>query len=232
MRRLVYLALAAPLVVSLILHVPSLPPFLGNWGFKYSDIVSVANSLERPDRWFDHGKYLDFTARRGCYLPYVDYHFEYPPLVGLLWAFSTCLSGWDLDLRLYIHAGAIAAGYAGLLWALSKLVPKRRLWLLLASPSLYLYAVYNWDVLAASLALLGVVYVRSRPLLAGLIHGLAFNVKWIAAGVAYHYGVTLWGQREWCRYAVGAVLGAAAPMATLYLLAPGGFWQMINHHAG
>jgi len=69
MRRLVYLALAAPLVVSLILHVPSLPPLFGNWGFKYSDIVSVASSLERPDRWFDHGKYLDFTARRGCYLP-------------------------------------------------------------------------------------------------------------------------------------------------------------------
>jgi predicted membrane-bound dolichyl-phosphate-mannose-protein mannosyltransferase len=231
MRYLAYLALAAPLVVSLILHVPSLPPFLGNWGFKYSDIVSVANSLERPERWFDHGKYLDFTAHRGCYLPYVDYHFEYPPLVGLLWAFSTCLSGWDLDLHLYIHAGAIAAGYAGLLWALSKLVPKRRLWLLLASPSLYLYAVYNWDVLAASLALVGVVYVRSRPLLAGLIHGLAFNVKWIAAGVAYYYGVALWGQKVWRRYAAGAVLGAVAPMATLYLFAPGGFWHMINHHA-
>jgi predicted membrane-bound dolichyl-phosphate-mannose-protein mannosyltransferase len=229
--RLVYLALAAPLVVSLILHVPSLPPFLGNWGFKYSDIASVAYSvIQSPDRWFDHGKYLDFAARRGCHLPYVDYHFEYPPLVGLLWAFSTCLSGWDLDLHLYIHAGAIAAGYAGLLWALSKLA-KRRLWLLAASPSLYLYAVYNWDVLAASLALVGVVYVRSRPLLAGLIHGLAFNVKWIAAGVAYYYGVALWGQKEWRRYAAGAVLGAVAPMAALYLLAPGGFWQMINHHA-
>jgi hypothetical protein len=75
-------------------HVPSLPPFLGNWGFKYSDIVSVAyDILERPERWFDHGKYLDSTAHRGCYLPYVDYHFEYPPLMGLLWAFSTCLSG-------------------------------------------------------------------------------------------------------------------------------------------
>jgi predicted membrane-bound dolichyl-phosphate-mannose-protein mannosyltransferase len=229
--RLVYLALAAPLVVSLILHVPSLPPFLGNWGFKYSDIASVAYSvIQSPDRWFDHGKYLDFAAHRGCYLPYVDYHFEYPPLVGLLWAFSTCLSGWDLDLHLYIHAGAIAAGYAGLLWALSKLA-KRRLWLLLASPSLYLYAVYNWDVLAASLALVGVVYVRSMSFLAGLIHGLAFNVKWIAAGVAYYYGVALWGRREWRRYAAGAVLGAAAPMAALYLLAPGGFWQMINHHA-
>jgi hypothetical protein len=231
MRYLAYLALAAPLVVSLILHVPSLPPFLGNWGFKYSDIVSVANSLERSDRWFNLDKYLDFTAHRGCYLPYVDYHFEYPPLVGLLWAFFTCLSGWDLDLHLYIHAGAIAAGYAGLLWALSKLLPRRRLWLLVASPSLYLYAVYNRDVLAASLALVSVVYVRSRSFLAGLIHGLAFNVKWIAAGVAYYYGVALWGQKEWRRYAAGAVLGAVAPMATLYLLAPGGFWQMINHHA-
>jgi hypothetical protein len=230
--RLVYLAFAAPLVVSLILHVPSLPPFLGNWGFKYSDIASVAYSvIQSPDRWFDHGKYLDFAARRGCHLPYVDYHFEYPPLVGLLWAFSTCLSGWDLDLHLYIHAGAIAAGYAGLLWALSKLVPKRRLWLLSTSPSLYLYAIYNWDVLAASLALVGVVYVRSMSFLAGLIHGLAFNVKWIAAGVAYYYGVALWGQKEWRRYAAGAVLGAVAPMAALYLLAPGGFWQMINHHA-
>jgi len=225
--------LAAPLAVSLILHVPSLPPFLGNWGLKYSDIASVAyRVIESPERWFDRGRYLDFAARRGCYLPYADYHFEYPPLVGLLWALSTCLSGWDLDLHLHIHAGAIAAGYAGLLWALSKLVPKRRLLLLAASPSLYLYAVYNWDVLAASLALAGVVCVRSRPLLAGLIHGLAFNVKWIAAGVAYYYGVALWGQKEWRRYAAGAVSGAAAPMAALYLLAPGGFWQMINHHAG
>ena len=227
------MALAAPLVISVILHVPFLPPLLGNLGFKYSDIVSVAYSvIQSPERWFDHGKYLDFTARRGCYLPYVDYRFEYPPLVGLLWALSTCLSGWDLDLHLCIHAGAIAAGYAGLLWALSKLVPRRRLWLLAASPSLYLYAVYNWDVLAASLALVGVVYVRSRPLLAGLIHGLAFNVKWIAAGVAYYYGVALWGQKEWRRYAPGAVLGAAAPMVALYLLAPGGFWQMIIHQAG
>jgi predicted membrane-bound dolichyl-phosphate-mannose-protein mannosyltransferase len=230
--RLVYLALAAPLVVSVILHIPSLPPFLGNWGFKYSDIVGVAYHIQSPERWFDHSKYLDFTARRGCYLPYVDYHFEYPPLVGLLWALSTCLSGWDLDLHLYIHAGAIAVGYAGLLWALSRLVPKRRLWLLLASPSLYLYAVYNWDVLAASLALAGIVYVRKRLLLAGLIHGLAFNTKWIAAGVAYYYGVALWGQKEWRRYVAGVALGAAVPMAALYLFAPSGFWYMINHHAG
>ena len=226
------MALAAPLVVSLILHIPSLPPLFGNWGFKYSDVVGVAYRVQDPGRWFDYGRYLDFAARRGCHLPYVDYRFEYPPLVGLLWALSTCLSGWDLDTHLYIQAAAIAAGYAGLLWALSKLAPRRRLWLLLASPSLYLYAVYNWDVLAASLALAGVVYVRSRPLLAGLIHGLAFNVKWIAAGVAYYYGVALWGQKEWRRYAAGAVLGAAAPTAALFLLAPGGFWQMVSHHAG
>jgi len=231
--RLVYLALAAPLVVSLILHIPSLPPLFGNWGFKYSDVVGVAyRVVQDPGRWFDHGKYLYFATRRGCYLPYVDYRFEYPPLVGLLWALSTCLSGWDLDLHLYIQAGAAAAGYAVLLWALSKFVPRRRLWLLLASPSLYLYAVYNWDLLAASLALAGAVYVRKKPLLAGLMHGLAFNVKWIAAGIAYYYAVALWGQREWRRYAAGAALGAAAPMAALYLLAPGGFWQMISHHAG
>ncbi len=44
MRYLAYLALAAPLVVSLILHVPSLPPFLGNWGFRIyaAYVVGVA----------------------------------------------------------------------------------------------------------------------------------------------------------------------------------------------
>lgn len=218
MRRLMMgMALALPVIVSFLLHVPSGPPPLGDWGFKFSDIVGTLLELK--------GKGL-----AGCRLPYLDYGFEYPPLVGLLWAASTCLSGWNVDLHYYIQAAALAGAYAAYLWSLSKLVPRRRLWLLLASPSLYLYSVYNWDLLAGALMLAGMVNVRRRPLLAGLLHGLAVNADFAAVAVPYYYGVKLWRQGEWRRYIIGAALGAGVPLAVLYLAAPGGFWWMAAHH--
>jgi hypothetical protein len=99
-------------ISSIYLHHHQTPVLFNNWGFKYNDIVhGVFNARFSPnlrlheirDKWYNTRKYYDLTHfHRVQVYPYIDYKFEYPPVVGLIWIISvnTAIFGgniWELD---------------------------------------------------------------------------------------------------------------------------------------
>jgi hypothetical protein len=243
----------APLGLSIYLHDPETPVLAGNFGFKYSDIVHglFYPIFTRSERWFSAEAYREFT-RGGykCPAPYVDYKFEYPPLVGLLWYISTCTafsytSSFESALRVhyYIHSAVIALLHAALVYTLYVLLKtseagSRRLLrlLLLLSPSTVIYSVYNWDVVASSLLLLGVLYTtREKYFAAGLLQGLSVSTKLLTLGVPFYYATRLLlveGRREsGLRFLAGFIVGGVLPFTLLYAFSPRGFVELVEHHA-
>ncbi len=242
----------APLGLSIYLHDPETPVLAGNFGFKYSDIV---HGLFYPiftgsERWFSAEAYREFT-RGGykCPVPYVDYKFEYPPLVGLLWYISSCTalcytSSFESALRVhyYIHSAVITLFHAALVYALYSLLKtseagSRRLLrlLLLLFPSTVIYSVYNWDVIASSLLLLGVLYTtREKYFTAGLLQGLSVSTKLLTIGVAFYYATKLLLVEErgksGLRFLAGFTVGGTLPFTLLYALSPRGFVELVEHH--
>ncbi|MFN3268424.1 MAG: hypothetical protein ACK416_04100, partial [Zestosphaera sp.] len=99
-----FLALYTVFMVSFILHAPFTQTPLGLTGLKYNDIVHgvfsvrfstslVSNRGRLHEYWFSPKSFEDLVSRtKLCPVPYVDYKFEYPPLVGFFWFLTTCAS--------------------------------------------------------------------------------------------------------------------------------------------
>lgn len=249
-----------PFIVAFILRHPSfsLPPEL--FGLKYSDIAYGVFYMIFGDlrlfaeggRWFNREVLESFSGSRGCPLPYVDYHFEYPPLVGLFWAISTCTSLMMLLPRAYDRSeyvellpaiqGAhyvISALYLGtfytiMLVALRRLVEPHRMVLLLLMPSFYLFPTYNWDIMAISLFVLSLTYYREgRFELAGLLSGLSISAKMltVVAAIAMLAQLIRDGKRREAMRYLSYMLAGLSPFLLLYLAAPQGFTEAVRHHA-
>jgi len=247
------LLLLVPLTVSIYIHSPDTPLPIDNFGLKYSDIVHgvFGNVFTVPYWWFSLEKYSLFKdGVYRCPAPYLDYKFEYPPLVGLFWYVTTCTSfmvAGDVEsarsVNYYLQSAIIAAFYVLLVVSLAKLArlcnrSLARLAALLL-PSTFIYSVYNWDVICASLAVLGVLYaMKRRDFLAGLLLGLSVSAKVLTAGIAYYYGVKLLvegGRGSWRRpvlYVLGLLVGGVLPFIVVYLASPTGFSEFIWHHVG
>lgn len=220
-RSLATLLLLAVVVcgASTYLHVPSNPAPLSNLGLKYSDIVfgvfypRFSADYESSSRYWYNVEVLRMLieGKAVCPAPYVDYSFEYPPLVGLLWYLSTCFSIATV-LRagpVLPHAGshihdiaelhfAANALFLSLSLLLSVLFLHRLLvtlpgkpdflgiatWLIL--PSTVLYTVYNWDAICLSLALGSLVaFQRKRYFTSGALIGASIAAKLMTAPIAY-----------------------------------------------
>ncbi len=216
---LVLTALAAGFF-STYIHLPSTPIPLGNWGLKYSDIVygvfyprflKVGSSDDRY--WYSHISPGDLIGGgRPCPAPYVDYFFEYPPVVGALWYVSTCVAltlssrgSWAgylefisavAELHFLVNAVVMVASTA-----LTSLLVYRalegspglkrfdRALLYLILPSVLLYTTYNWDSLCSLLALSALLVLtrresRWRFLVAGALLGLSIATKLLTASIA------------------------------------------------
>lgn len=239
-------------VISLILHDPGLPAILDQTGFKYSDIVHglfyTRFRVDSSREWFNDKSFTEFI--RGVYRcpkPYIDYHFEYPPLIGLLWFTSTCISfnyfyGVSIDdvarVHYYIQSSIILifsitcsislyklGGLMGIRW------PR---YLLLLSPSMILYLIYNWDIIAISLAILGVLmYLKKKYTLSGILLGASFSTKILTIGVAYYLFLKSTNRRRFidvAKYVLGFTLTGVLPFLVLYVLSPHGLHRMIQHH--
>lgn len=205
--------------VSTCLHFPTGPAPFGNLGLKYSDIVFGVFyprfSLERGDslKYWYNAEALKHLMEGGdvCPTPYIDYQFEYPPVVGLLWYFTTCLSiriASEGEARrppadsyvtrlaeLHFILNAIILSLSLLLSALlacrlvfalgEELSPQDAL-LWLALPSTLLYAVYNWDVICLALALGSLLALQERRhFISGALLGLSIATKLMTASMAY-----------------------------------------------
>ena len=249
------------ILLSYYLHDPQTPVF--QTGLKYSDVVhGVFNTRFNPgDRglWFNYDR---LEALRGgyrlCPVPYVDYKFEYPPLVGLLFLASTC-TGIMVSLpRVYspedyselvndvllihyrIQAIALSLAFLTTILLTASLLKVYRvgLWralLIPLLPSTTIYLIYNWDVLAALFLVASLYfYIRGDYRLSGFMAGLSVSTKLltVVAGLSLAATIALRDRRGFSEYTLAFLLAGAGPYALLYLISPRGFVELVNHHAG
>ncbi|MEM4584195.1 MAG: hypothetical protein QW611_04390 [Ignisphaera sp.] len=172
------------------------------------DNVRVA-LLPSLHRWYSVEVVESFVSARDCYVPYLHYGFEYPPLVGVLWYISTCLAytlvlpkAYTIDVvidsldRMVVIHYAVHATVLSICLIVSALVvvkladelgvPRRRALLFLLLPSTTIYAVYNWDLLAVTLLLLSLYsYMKRRYLASGILLGLSASAKLLPTVVGF-----------------------------------------------
>lgn len=265
---------SAVFTASLLLHGAAGPAPVGLEGLAYTDVATIYRELydnrdlclrlgeEGADlgRWYDEEALEGVCAGRPVVgAPYVDYKFEYPPIVGAVWYVSTALArslaGPDLSpleagtepartkalvTHFTVNAAFNALGLIAVIHSAARLVgvvgasPKRIL-LLALSPSLLMYATYNWDLLTAGLFMLGLLaLVEGRPRTAGVLLGLSVSTKLIplvAVAVAL-YELHYSGSRRLEGVAEGLLLAGALPYLAVALASPRGFSEFVAHHAG
>jgi len=161
-------------------------PLAGGGTWIYSDIVGLLSA--RGLLWADR-----------LLIPYADYHFEYPPLVALLFILSNLVMllipkenmhmrafvGYTvMSIVLYLHA----IGTIIVLHKLAGYTRRRSIHILIyyvLMPSFLIYTNYNWDIMGIFYALLGLyLFLRNKRLLSALMFGLAAAGKIIPAVVA------------------------------------------------
>ncbi len=220
---------------SLVLHWP------GRGLLGYSDIYDGVFVPRFVERRF----WLREWGGSGCPLPYRDYFLEYPPLVGLLWLVSTCVgfavSGGDL-----LAAGVVHYFVSGLfllvflvvlvvyLYRLAGVGGWWRVLLFLLLPSTLFYLVYNWDVVAAALAVAGVYYaLRGRLGVSAVLLGLSVEAKLLTFGVGlWVLGSLYWRGRRREALLFASVFLAVSAAGFLALLPTGWPWMFLGYHSG
>ena len=217
----VALALATS-IASAAIHYPplALGKKLGDFGIQYSDIVYGVfmdrfspNLPLNPEKlyrkWFSPSKLLALLSGKPlCPAPYVDYFFEYPPIVGGLWYLTTCVairasfgSGVEPLLareaiekaaseNFLMQAAAIAIAFAFLAAYTYRLVVScgaswKRALLISFLPSSVMYVAYNWDAIASAFSVASVYeFSRGKFLRSGILVGLSIATKLLAYSLA------------------------------------------------
>ena len=117
--------------------------------------------------------------------PYVDVPVEYPVGIGaVMAAASAAARWWPVAERYPAFYGLtwveMAVAALALVWSTALLAGRRR-WdaaMLALAPALVVHAMTNWDLAAAALAGLAMLaWARRRPVLAGVLLGLATATK-------------------------------------------------------
>ncbi|MCE4603660.1 MAG: hypothetical protein F7B20_01685 [Aeropyrum sp.] len=212
-----HLAVAAfTLAVATVIHDPRLE------GYVYSDIVSLYKY-----------RVAILEGREGIIVPYRDFFLEYPPLAGLVWLASVNIRLPGLDpLISHYYIQALVAAVSGILAveAVARLTSPRRAVLAALLPSMLVYSVYNWDLIALAPLLWGLYqYRKGGWLSSGLLIGLGGSAKLLplvaAAPLALH------SQAGLRAYSIAVALTALA-FAGVELAAPGWFRDFYEHHSG
>ncbi len=217
------LLLLAVLIAALstYIHHPETPAPLGNLGLKYSDIVYglfyPTFSLQKDsEEYFNSNVFTELIkGRKSCPTPYVDYHFEYPPLVAISWFFSTCVAiqltlpeeyGPNEYFKLLssmavkhysVYAVIHTLSLLALTYSASKVAESRglsrwRVALFLIAPSTTVYLMHNWDVLASALTVASLLFFTSGRLkTSGVLLALATLSKVFPATAGLVLGAVL-----------------------------------------
>ncbi|MEM0027668.1 MAG: glycosyltransferase family 87 protein [Ignisphaera sp.] len=235
---IIIVAFVASFSLSIYIHMPYPPnkeAIFGDPGFLYTDIVygvfiprfldvvSSAGLIDSKisDYWYNrdaltrlvNGDVNIFT----CPAPYKDYKFEYPPMIALLWYFSTCTSFLytynfvkvprnPLEYRSIVSEYVIPMHFAiqvsltvafALILVLymlrmAKIInfDYRRIALLFLLPSTVIYSTYNWDIITVTLVMMSLYYfLNRRYFVSGSLLGLAVSTKIIPilAGLSIGY---------------------------------------------
>lgn len=268
----VYAVLLAILVsaLSTYIHHPETSVLLNIWGFKYNDIVyGVFNPRFSPNlnqanvlnKWYRPEKYYCLTtSSRVVVYPYIDYEFEYPPLIGLIWFISVNLATYIvlpdnyrsvvyresfdklITVHYMIHAIVNSLSLVIVTYTTVSMINKIRrkyskyrcLFYLL--PSVIVYLVYNWDILCSLFLILGLKnYLNRKWLYTGLFIGLSISTKILTFFIAMALLISLIKNRESLKnniyYTAGLTIATAVPFSIMYFTSPRGFHDFINHHA-
>src|SRR5664280_2786320 len=117
--------------------------------------------------------------------PYVDVPVEYPVGIGAVMAAASAAARWWPVAERYpsfygLTWVELAVATLALVWSTALLAGRRR-WdaaMLALAPALVVHAITNWDLAAAALAGLAMLaWARRRPVLAGVLLGLATATK-------------------------------------------------------
>lgn len=177
---------------------------MGNFGFKYNDIIyGVLNPRFQPgyrgvrDYWYRYEVYEALLrGERRNPIPYVDYFLEYPPFVGLIYYVSTYIgleSIGDCSLttcynefvkvNYYVHSFILILFHvltsiiiAYMLKSLN-LNPVLTL-LYVYSPSTFIYLIYNWDIVCVFFVSLGLyLFIKRKHVLSALSFSASILTK-------------------------------------------------------
>lgn len=261
--------------LSTAMHYPPLRvgEKLRDFGLQYSDIVygvfldrfsphllQTPSAIER--KWIDSQKYMELMSGRPvCPAPYIDYFFEYPPLVGVIWYATSCAairaafgsgvepmsvgkaveeaSNINYLLQSIVLSGAYIAT-AAMVYALCVElgIDWRRAVLLSILPSTIMYTAYNWDALSAMLIIASLLcFARSRYGASGVLAGLSIATKVVTytVAIAMLYELVQQSRREGLKklsaFAAGLALGCGIPMLALALVAPRGLGSILAHYS-
>ena len=209
---------------------------------EYSDLQSLFFQVfSRSDRWYG-GK----PETLG--IPYVDFKFEYPPVVGVIFFLTSVFSllitdatGISRPTVFYTILGLTSALPAYLLYLkimkyMSKTLrsPASRLPFAIAGFGITYYLVYNFDIIAIAFATVSLaLLIRGRSTSAGVLLGLSVAAK-ILTGIILVPSLLYLARKE-LRSAVGyflafslTVLGSFGPV---YMFASRGLYDMVKWHA-
>jgi len=178
--------------------------------------------------------------------PYVDYEFEYTPIIAVLWLAASKIAlylsthGYDPFLSMVRSLFAINIffyiAYVYIIYRISKekRTPRILSILSIASPSIVYYLFYNWDIIAAFLMILGIfLYTKNKIYGSSIALGLGASVKVIPIYALFSIFITILASRIG-RAMLFALLGfsvAALPFLALLLVYPPGFFHFLSYHS-
>ena len=245
------LLLAAYLLLVTIpkIYVHGGSPYL--LGLSYSDTFMGTCVSRFQNGWFRDPRLLSSFLRGDpvIVLPYRDYFFEYPPLIGGFRVIESTLAslatvGIRGFRRVYAYcrtmvlSEVIVLHLPALLYAYTVLETtrgRRRALLYLALPTTLTLVTSNWDIVMAALYLGGVeALYRGAWFLSGLLLGLGFSAKILAAVLlpaTLVFSLRRGGLDAAQRHLAGFVAGSM-PWLALYGASPAVFHAMLRWHAG
>ena len=203
---------------------------------EYSDIYSISQDSSRGDTLYG--------------VPYRDFRFEYPPMIGLIWYISSLLTrllGGSNPLTIHVYSLFMinAVFYVIYVLAIDELVKRNyfslsfsNLIFSIASFSMIYYLMYNWDIVAISLAILSMLLLfQKRYYLSFFVLSLSVLSKifTIIFVIPYLYYVHEIEKKNKFLIAPTSLLISLetilAGFSLLMLISPGGFQYFISHHS-
>jgi hypothetical protein len=164
---LVVAAAILTMAVGFLLKSPCLGPWDDGRQYNllcYSDVAALYASDDR-DRGLDEDR-----------VPYLDGQNEYPVVTGLtMWVAAVPADSYQ---SFFVWNGVLlTAAAAATAWALHALTGRRAMWFAVA-PTLLVYGLVNWDLVAVALATTATLaYLRERDWSAGILLGLGAAAK-------------------------------------------------------
>ncbi len=208
---------------------------------EYSDIYSITLDRSRGDTIYG--------------IPYKDFKFEYPPFIGFMWGLSSVVTRLIMSflqsydpaiIHIYVLFFINAFFYILYVSSIEALIKEffnitsssMKYFLSIGSFSMTYYLMYNWDIIALSLAMWSLVYLfRRRYYASSLLLGLSvlsklFTGIFIISYIYYIHRV----EKDKAYHKAPATLlifigTILVGFSIFMLLFPKAFQDFVSHHA-